>query len=226
MEPNLEAAGGRRMRLYGRSSSHFTRVAAIFAHELGIPFELVVVHDLASTDASRYGGNPMLKVPTLHVDALSIFGTENICRALVEHAGRRGDPRIILAEDTTDSTLRSAQELVWSAMAAQVQLRMGLAVAKLPPDNVFFVKAAEGLSGALAWLDARLGDLRGRLYPQRELSLIEVTLFCLVEHIAFRPTVSLQPFPELRTFAAAFGERPAAMRTQFRFDPNPNGETP
>ena len=30
----------------GRSSSQFTHVAAIFAHELGVPFELQVVHDV------------------------------------------------------------------------------------------------------------------------------------------------------------------------------------
>jgi len=214
------------LRLTGRSSSHFTRVAAIFAHELGVPFELQVVHDLASVDASRFGGNPMLKVPTLHVGTSSVFGTENICRALVEHAGRSGDPRIVLAEHITDAVVRSAQELVWSAMLAQVQLRMGITVANLPADNVFFVKAAAGLTGALTWLEERLDDVRGRLPAPRDLSLFEVTLFCLVEHVAFRPTVALDPFPELREFAARFGERAAAARTPFRFDPNPEGETP
>lgn len=214
------------LRLTGRSSSHFTRVAAIFAHELNIPFELEVVHDLVSRDAATFGGNPMLKVPTLHVGTSHVFGTENICRALVEHAGRSGDPRIVLADRITDAVVRSAQELVWSGMAAQVQLRMGIAVAKLPADNVFFVKAAAGLTGALSWLEERLDDVRGRLPSPRDLSLLEVTLFCLVEHIAFRPTVPLEPFPELREFAARFGERPAAARTPFRFDPDPEGGTP
>lgn len=207
------------VRLTGRSSSHFTRVAAMFAHELNIPFTLEVVHDLASVDAAAFGGNPMLKVPTLHVGATSVFGTENICRTLVEHAGRAGDPRIVLAEHTRDAVVRSAQELVWGGMSAQVQLRVGLAVANLPADNVFFVKAAAGLTGALQWLDERLDDVQKRLPAQREVSLLEVTLFCLIEHIVFRPTLPLEPFPELRAFAEKFGERASAQRTPFRFDP-------
>ncbi len=210
------------LRLTGRSSSLFTRVAAMFAHELGLPFELEVVHDLSGVDATRFGGNPLLKVPTLHVGPDSVFGTENICRTLVELAGRAGDPRIALAENITDLVVRSAQELVWSAMHAQVQLRMGLAVAKLPADNVFFVKATASLTGALAWLDERLDDVLGRLPAARELSLFEVTLFSLVEHVAFLPTVPLPPYATLRRFAAGFGERDSARRTPFRFDPAPS----
>ncbi|HVJ93684.1 MAG TPA: glutathione S-transferase N-terminal domain-containing protein [Labilithrix sp.] len=217
------------LRLTGRSSSHFTRVAAIFAHELGLPFELVVVHDLASVDAATFGGNPALKVPTLHVGTSSVFGTENICRTLVELAGRAGDPRIVLTESIADTVIRSAQELVWSAMSAQVQLRVGLSVAKLPADNVFFVKAAAGLNGALTWLEQHLDDVRSRLPASRDLSLFEVTLFCLLEHIAFLPTISLEPFVRLREFASTFGERASARKTPFRFDPvpsAPNKETP
>lgn len=214
------------VRLTGRSSSHFTRVAAMFAHELNIPFTLEVVHDLARVDTAAFGGNPLLKVPTLHVGSLSVFGTENICRTLVEHAGRTGDPRIVLAEHLTDASARSAQELVWAGMSAQVQLRMGVAVANLPADNLFFVKAAAGLTGALQWLEQRLDELRERLPAQRELSLFEVTLFCLLEHVAFRPTVPLDPFPRLRAFAEQFGQRASARRTPFRFDPPPPGDEP
>jgi glutathione S-transferase len=211
-----------RVRLTGRSSSHFTRVAAIFAHELGVPFELEVVHDLASVDLARFGGNPMLKVPTLHFDEVSVFGTENICRTLVELAGRAGDPRVVLAEHLTDAVVRSSQEMVWSAMAAQVQLRVGIAVAELPADNVYFVKAAAGLSGALAWLERRLDEVLEKLPAPRDFSIFEVTLFCLLEHLAFRPTVSLEPFPGLREFAEGFRARESAGRTPFHFDPAPS----
>ncbi|MDB4943266.1 MAG: hypothetical protein JWP97_2800 [Labilithrix sp.] len=209
------------VRLIGRSSSHFTRVAAIFAHELGIPFELHVVHDLTSLDASTFGGNPALKIPTLEVGASTVFGTENICRTLLEVAGRAGDPRVVLAENVSDAVVRSAQELVWFAMAAQVQLRIGIEVGGLPAENVFFAKIAAGLTGALTWLEQRVEDVLGRLPAPRDLSLFEVTSFCLVEHLAFRPTVSVEPFPALRSFAAGFGERQSARQTAFRFDPPP-----
>lgn len=195
----------------------------MFAHELGVPFDFEVAHDLESVDVASFGGNPLLKVPTLHLGGVSVFGTENICRTLVELAGRAEDPRIVLAEHVEDALVRSAQELVWSGMSTQVQLRMGIAVAKLPADSVFFVKAAAGLTGAFAWLDERLDDVLARLPLERELSLLEVTLFCLFEHVLFRPTVSLELLPNLRAFAARYGQRPSAQRTPFHFDPPPVG---
>lgn len=207
------------LRLTGRSSSHFTRVAAMFAHELGLQFELQVVHDLASMDAADYGGNPALKVPTLHVGDGILFGTENICRRLVELAGRAHDRRVVLPEHIRDDLARSAQELVWQTMATQVQLRVGLSVAHLPADNVFFAKATAGMTGALAWLEGHLDRVLGLLPAPRDLSLFEVTLFCLLEHVVFRPTVPLDPYPGLRGFAAAFSGRDSARRTVFRFDP-------
>ena len=209
------------LRLTGRSSSHFTRVVRIFAHELGVPLELIVVHDLMSHDAATFHGNPALKVPTLLVGSSSVFGTDNICRKLVELAGRVGDPRVVLSEHVTDDVARSAQELIWHAMAVQVQLRVGIEVAKLPADNLFFTKAKAGMIGALAWLDQHTGDVIGRLPQPRVLSVLEVTLFSLLEHLTFRPTIPLGPFPVLRGFAAAFAERESARCTAFHFDSLP-----
>ncbi len=206
----------RALRLYGRSGSHFTRVAAMFAHELGVTVESVTVRDLGSLDASDYGGNVALKIPTLHVDGVALFGTENICRRLVELAGRAGDPRVVLPERVTADLARSAQEMVWHAMAAQVQLVVGLVFSRLPADALLFVKARAGMTGALAWLDEHLDEALALLPAPRDLSVLEVSLFCLVEHVVFRPTVPLDPYPRLRAFAEDFGRRESAQRTPYR----------
>ncbi|SEM81364.1 Glutathione S-transferase [Stigmatella aurantiaca] len=215
------------LRLTGRSGSHFTRVARMFAHELAVPVELDVVHDLTSLEPAAYGGHPALKLPTLHVEGALLFGTDNICRRLAELAGRANDPRVVLSHHVTSDLVRSAQELVWHAMAVQVQLVVGLQFAKLPAESIFFTKAKAGMLGALAWLDARLDQVLAELPLPRDVSVFEVTLFCLVEHIVFRPAVSLDSFPNLRSFAAAFASRESAQRTVFRFDSAPTPkETP
>lgn len=209
------------IRLSGRSSSHYTRVVRMVAHELGVPLQLDVVHDLMSLDAATFGGHPALKLPTLLVGDAPLFGTDNICRRLAELAGRANDPRVVLSHHVTSDLGRSAQELVWHAMAVQVQLVVGVQVAKLPAENVFFAKAKAGMLGALAWLDERLGPVLAELPSPRDLSVLEVTLFCLVEHVGFRPTASLDAFPNLRGFATSFSARASAQRTVFHFDPAP-----
>jgi glutathione S-transferase len=206
--------------IVGRSSSHFTRLVRIFALELGVACEFAPVYDLSSLDARDYAGNPALKLPVLRIDEVSIFGAENICRALAELAPEH--PRIVWPEDVRDAQARNAQELVWHAMQAQVQLGFGTQIAKLPVDSVYFVKAATGMQNALEWLDEKVQEVIDDL-PPHDLSMLEATLFCLVEHVEFRATVSLTPYGRLTAFALAFGQRPSAQQTPYVFDLPPAG---
>ncbi len=214
------------IQLFGRRSSHFTRTAAIFAHELGVPFELLVLHDLKSLDRAQFGGHPAMKLPVLRVGDETLWGTENICRRFAELAGRATDSRLVWPETLRDVRTRNAQEITWHAMSAQVQLVLGIALNRLPADNGFFVKLAMGLAGSLAWLDEHLAPVLAALPPERQLSLLEVTIFCLTTHLEFRPTVPLEPYPNLRRFAEVFGQRPSAQQTTYLFDPRPPKENP
>ena len=204
-------------QIIGRTSSLFTRVALVFAHELGVAFELVPIHDLTERDPESYGGNPALKLPTLRrPGGALVFGAENICRSLVEHASTSA--RIVWPEQLREDVSRNAQELVAHAMSAQVQLVFGTIVAKLPADNLYFVKGRAGFEGALSWLDAHLADALRALPSERDLSLFEVMLFCLIEHLAFRGTLPIAPYPALARFATDFGARASARETAYRFD--------
>jgi glutathione S-transferase len=203
------------MQLIGRRSSVFTRMALIFAAELDVPLPLEPIADMNGLGPEFYAGNPSLKLPVLRLEGSVLFGALNICRAIAE---RCNTPKLIIWPEQTAGILsRNAQELVWHGMAAQVQIVMGTVVNALPADNPYFVKARAGLEGALHWLDARVGACIATL-PPRGLSVFEVSLFCLVEHIAFRPTIPLDAFPELTAFCSRFGERESARRTAYRLD--------
>lgn len=208
------------MELIGRRSSHFTRVALVFAHELGVPVELIPVHDITATDSDIFAGNPALKIPTLRREGSLLFGTENICRALAEQA----DPklRIVWPEELRSDVSRNAQELTWHCMSAQVQLVFGTVVGKLPTDNVFFAKGRAGFEGALRWLDSNVDVALAALPAERTVSLFEVTLFCLLEHLRFRGTLSVAPFPALGRFVGSFAARASARETAYRFDTAPS----
>ena len=200
------ADSGPAVRIIGRSSSHFTRVARVFAEELAVPCDLVAVHDMTSLDPENYAGSPALKLPILMSDGSAIFGVQNICRALAELA--HPPRRIVWPEDLRDVQSRNAQELVWHGMQAQVQLVLGTMIAQLPAQNVYFAKAAASLENVLGWLDTRLPSIRAAL-PPRDVSVFEVALFCLVEHLAFRPTLPVEQYRRLREFAQEFATRPS-----------------
>jgi glutathione S-transferase len=203
------------VRIIGRSSSHFTRVTRIFAAELGVTYELQPVFDMSSRDPATYGGHPAMKLPNLQIDGRTVFGMQNICRALARIAPRR--PTIIWPETIDDDLLANAQELVLHSMAAQVQIILGTVVAKLPASNPFFSKSLEGFTNCLAWLDQKLPSVLQAL-PPRDLSLFEVTLYCLIDHLQVRPTVSLEPYAQLRGFREHYGRRESVQQTQYFFD--------
>ena len=208
------------LRIIGRRSSLFTRVPLMFAEELGIGYEIEPVYDMTATDTALYGGNPALKLPSLRRGESLLFGAQNICRALAEISGPT--LRILWPEQLRDDLSRNAQELVWHAMGAQVQLVFGTMVAKLPADNVYFAKSRAGLDNSLHWLDRHVTQVIG-LLPGRDISLLEVSLFCLLEHLVFRATLPTAPYPALVRFSDGFAARPSAQRTRYRFDAPASG---
>ena len=207
------------VQIIGRSSSHFTRVTLMFAHELGVPVELVPVFDVTQARPGAYADNPALKFPVLRRGGATLFGTENICRALAELGD--GKTRIVWPEQLRSDLMRNAQELVWHALAAQVQIVFGALISKLPADNLYFTKGRAGFEGALRWLEEHLAQVLDGLPGSRDLSLLEVTLFCVLEHLTFRQTLPVTPYPALMRFAREFGERPSAQSTVYRFDTPP-----
>lgn len=199
--------------LFGRSGSHFTRVARMVAIEAGVDIDFRVILDLKSLEAEVYGEHPALKLPTLVLGEVRVFGATTICRRLVEDSPTGFS---LTWPEAMSPTLQTAWELLSQAMLNQVQLAFGIIVAGLPADHLFFVKAAKGLDGAMAWLDERLPDLLAELPPG--LSLFEVALFCQLEHLRFRPAAGLPERPNLEAFRVAFGTRPSALATPFKLD--------
>ena len=207
------------LQIVGRRSSHFTRIARLFAEELGVAYEIVPIYDMARQDPAIYADNPALKLPILRAEDGVVFGTENICRALAERAPR--SVAIVWPEQLRSNVSRNAQELVWHCMTAQVQIVFGTLVAKLPGENLYFEKARAGFSGALAWLDSHLAEAMGALPASRQLSLFEASLFCMIDHLHFRQTLTVEPYSNLEAFRTEFAARPSAQRTPYQFDVAP-----
>lgn len=201
--------------IIGRSSSTFTRVARIFAAELGVGYDFEIVRDLKSLDSGGYGGNPALKVPSLRAPNGTWFGALNICRELARVSER--ELRVVWPEALGQALLANTQELVVHAMATEV----GLIMSNLPqePSETFHrTKMASSLRNTLAWLDTHLPGALAALPAERDLSYLETCLFCLVTHLDFREVLPTAPYPTLVAFCERFGQRQSCAETGFRFD--------
>lgn len=203
--------------LVGRSSSHFTRVARVFAHELGVEYELAPVYDIAAADMTTFSDNPTLRVPSLRTDSGTWFGSLNVCRELARRAKK--DATILWPEALLDVTSANAQEIVLDAMAAEV-IVVTARLARLPADHVFLKKPFARIEASVAWLERELPGVLARI-PEGSLSLLEVTAFCLATHLGFREVMSIDGCPNLLAFTRRFGERESARATEYAFDRPP-----
>lgn len=202
--------------LVGRSSSHFTRTARIFALELGVPHTFRPVYDMTTLDGDAYAGNPALKIPIL-VDAQGpLYGTENICRELTRRSGM--GERVVLRGDVTHRLVANAEELVLHAMSTGVILIMQAVAEHEPAPQP---KLRGSLENALAFLDANLDGVLAALPADRVLSFFETALFSVVTHLPFRKLLDVSGYSNLQRFASVFGDRPGPRATEYRFDVAP-----
>jgi glutathione S-transferase len=208
-------APGQTPTLVGRSSSHFTRVTRIFAAELGVPCAFEVVPDLRSVNAADYAGNPALRLPILRTGATTWLGSLNICRELARRAPAQR--RVVWPEHLTEARAANAQELVVQAMATEVTLIMSQ-LAGTPGDDMHLTKLRKSLLNMLTWLDDNVEAVRAGLPEDRELSYLEVCLFCLVTHLEFRSMVVTTGYRALAAFCDELGQRDSARATAYRFD--------
>lgn len=199
--------------LVGRSSSHFTRTARIFALELGVPYAFRPVLDMTSPDAATYADNPALKVPVL-IDADGpLFGTENICRELVRRSQTRS--RVVLRGDVADRLVANAEEITLHVMSNEVSLIL----AKIAGDDRLAPpKVRRSLENGLRYLNDSVDRVLDALPADRALSFLEATLFCVVTHLPFRQVMDVAGYERLKAFCERFGERESARQTEYRFD--------
>jgi glutathione S-transferase len=202
--------------LVGRSSSHFTRTARIFAHELGVSHGFRPVLDMTTVDIAAYGDNPALKIPVLVDEHRPLFGTENICRELARRSSSAS--KVVMRGEVTDRTVANAEELTLHVMSAEVSLIM----AKVAGDpRIVPVKVARSFENSLSYLDEHVDAVLAALPGDRLTSFVEVTLFCLVTHLPFREIMDVARWTHLSDFCRRFGERESARLTEYRFDAVP-----
>ena len=201
--------------LIARSSSHFSRIARIFAAELAVPCTFQPVYDINATEASIFADNPLLRVPSLRTSEGTWFGSLNVCRALTRLSSR--PRRLVWPEDLTEVVAANAQEVVTDAMGTGVIIitaRLTGTTDESPPLRKPFAR----LAGALAWLETNLDGALAVQPPGGELSFLEVSAFCFITHLSFRGLGTLDAHPKLRAFVARFDTRPSAQATPYRFD--------
>lgn len=202
------------LTIVGRSTSHFTRVTRIFAAEARLQLAFQVVPDLRLSAQADYAGNPALRIPILRTPCGEWFGSLNICRELWRRSAEKA--RVVWPEELDEPLLANAQELVLQAMSTEVTLLMSRFFGE--SDGPHAAKLVQGLTNSVEWLERHVDDVLAHLPEQRDLSYLELTLYCLVRHLPFRQALSTDSYERLNAFCREYETRPSVKDTPYRVD--------
>jgi glutathione S-transferase len=195
----------RRPQLFGTPLSHFTRKVRILLAEFDVEFDFVRAPGVLATTPSVFGGNPLMRVPTLVIDDETIVESDHIARYLVSRFDP-GDRFCVKSERVADSNrLAVVNGIMDNEVVLILAKRGGLAE---PEQYVYFRKLAAAIEDALAWLDARV-DPDASSFDYGDIAMI-----CMWQHLAhYALGGALDRYPRIAARVARFEDRPSIART-------------
>ena len=184
-----------KLKLVATPLSHFGRKVRILLDAYQLPYVFEDIGNVAFTKTpSEAGGNPLMKVPVLHIDEGkdSLIESDHIASYLVD----RFDPKdqfSVLSRSIEEFNIRAVLNGV---MNEEVKLivagRHQVPVAQFS----FFQKSRDAIGNGLYWLE----DHHHLFFDVTKLHPLyrDFHLVCLWEHLAYYGNiVDLKPFPRL-----------------------------
>jgi glutathione S-transferase len=186
-------------RLYGTTTSPYTRKIRILLRAAGLPAELV---DTRTEDGAAALARvaPLGKVPVVETDghggAPQVIADSSLIAAWLwaHHAPALRAAGFVVAPDAWDD--RALAIAVEGALDAAIN-RFYLLRDKLP-DQGYVTRQGDRVQTTLAWLDARMPAFA------RPMTAASLSLGCALDWIVFRAVADLARFPRLQAFRQAW----------------------
>ncbi len=182
--------------LYYTPRSHFSRKVRILLDALACPVELVDAGNVADADPAAFGGNPLMRVPTLVDGDTWLVDSDHIAAYLVRKLAP-ADPFGVLTSDATALNLRAVMNGVMSAEVDVILTeRTGGDTA-----GARYAKASAAIRGGLAWLETSASA-----FPDAP-SYAGFHLVCMWDHLRLYDTTALT-YPGLERVVTRLSELP------------------
>jgi glutathione S-transferase len=193
------------LQLLGTPLSHFTRKIRILLAELGVPFTFVRAPGVLASAPDTYGGNPLMRVPTLVDGEVTVFDSEHIARYVVRRHG--ADDRLGVLSERVDDLNRLA--LINGVMANEVVLILARRGGLEDVDGVaYFRKLGAAIDLALAGIDRDV-EVEAAGFDYRDVAL--VCMWQHLNHYQLRP--ELARHARIASRVARLADRPSVAST-------------
>jgi glutathione S-transferase len=189
--------------LYGTPLSHFARKIRILLAELEVPYEFLRAQTVLATSTAAYGDNPLMRVPTLVHDGVTVIESDHIARYLVNVF----DPKDRLGVRSEDVTDMNRLAVVSGIMDSEVVLLLAKRSGLADPERIgYFRKLQMAIEGGLAWLDKDTDPDAG------DFRYGDIALVCMWQHV-LHYEVAKDVYPRIAARVARFEGRPSVAST-------------
>lgn len=140
------------MQLVATPTSHFARKVRLLLDHYGLEYTLVDAGNVAEFSEDKFSGNPLMLVPVLVDEDLTLFDSDNIAAYLV----RKHDPHDRYGVLTTDVAALNARAVLNGMMLAEARLVLGERTGLKTNNQPFFDKSRAVFAKGFEWLNANL----------------------------------------------------------------------
>ncbi len=194
---------GDEMHLFYTPRSHFSRKVRLLLGGLGKEVELVDAGNVAESNPTLFGANPLMKVPTLVDGERAIFDSDHIAQYIV----RTYDPKDHFRVLTTDVGELNVRSVMNGIMATEVELILAERTGIDTRAHRRFDKMRESISAGLAWLERHVD-----VFP-REPTYLGFHLTAMWDHLELYQVCALN-FERLGERAAEWNALPYVTATK------------
>lgn len=140
------------MQLVATPTSHFARKVRLLLDHYDLEYTLVDAGNVAEFSEDKFSGNPLMLVPVLVDEDLTLFDSDNIAAYLV----RKHDPHDRYGVLTTDVAALNARAVLNGMMLAEARLVLGERTGLKTNNQPFFDKSRAVFAKGFEWLNANL----------------------------------------------------------------------
>ena len=167
------------MKLYYTPKSHFARKVRILLNAWGVDVELIDVGNVG--DSESFGGNPLMKVPTLAIGDEWVIGSDHIAQYLVGKYDSEDTYSVL----STDTDALNAREVLNGIMSTEVEILLAQRSGIETSQYSRFDKMFDSITSSLDWLEQN-----ATLFSEKP-NYLNFHLVCMWDHLELYTTVDL-----------------------------------
>jgi len=183
------------MRLYYTPRSHYSRKIRMLLGGLHMSAELVNVGNVADSNSTLFGENPLMKVPTLVDGDKTIFDSDHIAQYIVRTYDREDTFQVL----TTQIDELNARSVMNGVMAAEVELILAERTGLDTKAFRRFDKMRDTILAGLGWLEKHID-----VFPKQP-TYLGFHLIAMWDHLALYQVCPLEQ-PGLRAYVESWSD--------------------